>query len=179
MILFFAGSLRKESLNKKLCHQAYLIAKEMGIKGTYIDLKDYPCPLYDGDLEAESGIPENVLKLKAIFEQHTGFCIMSPEYNSGYSAVLKNVIDWVSRPKDGNEPLLLAFRGKHAAIGSASPSTFGGIRGLVQLKMLLGNIGMTVHPQQIMIPNAFEAFDEQGCLKTSGQMLKDVVKQLG
>ena len=87
-----------------------------------------------------------------------------PEYDSSITAVLKNTIDWVSRPREG-EPPLAAFTGKVAALMSASPGALGGLRGLVHIRSILGNIGVTVLPNQIAVPKAMEAFDADGSLK--------------
>src|SRR5271165_4763264 len=114
-ILAFAGSLRKDSFNKKLVQIAVQGARSAGATVTYIDLKDYPLPIYDGDLEAASGIPENGLKLKKLFAEHDGLMIAAPEYNSSISAVLKNTIDWVSRQLPG-EPMVANFVGKSAVL---------------------------------------------------------------
>src|SRR5580692_8631770 len=112
-ILAFAASTRRESFNKKLITVAAQGARKAGAEVTLIDLKDFPLPLYDQDLEAEQGMPENGKKLKKLFIDHDGLLIASPEYNSSLPAVLKNAIDWVSRPAPG-EPSLAAFKGKVA-----------------------------------------------------------------
>lgn len=163
-ILCFAGSLRQDSYNKKLVKIAMQAAKEGGAEATFIDLKDFPMPIYDGDIEAESGLPETAKQLKKIFKEHQGFLISSPEYNSSYSAALKNAIDWVSRPEPGEKPLEM-FSGKVAGVMAASPGALGGLRGLVTLRMLLGNINVLVVPNQIAVSGAADAFDEKGNLK--------------
>lgn len=163
-ILAFAGSCRKDSYNKKLLAIAVQGAETAGANVTQIDLADYPMPLYDQDLEAEKGIPENALKFKKHLVDHHAFIIASPEYNSAFSPLLKNVIDWASRSESDKEPPLLAYQGKLAVILSASPGGLGGLRGLVFLRMLLGNIGVTVLPDQQAIGQAFKAFKENGAL---------------
>jgi chromate reductase len=100
-ILAFAGGLRRDSYNKKLVKVAADAARRTGGEVTLIDLKDYPLPIYDGDIEAATGIPENGLKLKKLFIEHDGLLWSCPEYNSSITAVLKNVIDWVSRAPPG------------------------------------------------------------------------------
>src|SRR4051812_26801189 len=100
-ILAFAGSLRKESLNKKLLRIAASAARAAGAEVTLIDLKDHPLPIFDQDLETAQGMPENGARLKTLFAEHDGLLIASPEYNSSFTAVLKNTIDWVSRPAPG------------------------------------------------------------------------------
>src|SRR5262249_55493848 len=146
-ILAFAGSLRKDSYNKKLVQIAVAAARRAGAEATCIDLRDYPLPIYDGDLEAASGIPDNAQKLKKLFLEHDGLLLSCPEYNSSITAVLKNTIDWVSRPLP-NEANLACFVGKIATLMSASPGALGGLRGLVHVRSILGNINVIVLPEQ-------------------------------
>jgi chromate reductase len=167
-ILAFAGSTRRESFNKKLVQHAVKGAREAGADVTLIDLKDFPLPLFDQDLEAEHGMPENGAKLKKLFVDHHGLLISAPEYNSSITAVLKNAIDWVSRPAPG-EPGLVAFTGKVVTLMSASPGALGGLRGLVHVRSILGNIGAIVLPQQIAVPKAQEAFQSDGSLADATQ----------
>lgn len=176
-ILAFAGSLRKDSNNKKLLKIAIEGAKAAGAEVTYIDLKDYPMPIYDQDIEDSEGIPPNAQKIKDLMISHQGFLIASPEYNSSVSGVLKNVIDWASRPSQKNEPNLVCFQGKTAALMSASPSFMGGLRGLAALRSILGNIGVFLLPDQQTIPNAFQAFDSAEKLINEGHQKK--VEKLG
>lgn len=167
-ILAWAGSTRRDSFNKKLVRIAAEGARQGGARVTVIDLHDYPLPLFDQDLEAEQGMPENGQKLKKLCIDHHAFLIASPEYNSSITPILKNTIDWISRPAP-NESSLLAFQGKVASLVSASPGALGGLRGLVHLRAILGNIGVIVLPDQIAIPKAHEAFDNAGSLKDSKQ----------
>ena len=162
-ILAFAGSTRRESFNKKLVPIAAKAARGAGAEVTLIDLKDFPLPLFDQDLEAEQGMPENGKKLKQLLIDHDGLLIACPEYNSSVTAVLKNAIDWASRPAPG-EPPLVAFRGKVATLMSASPGALGGLRALVHVRSILGNIGVIVLPEQIAVPKANEAFKPDGSL---------------
>jgi NAD(P)H-dependent FMN reductase len=163
-ILAFAGSLRKDSLNKKLVKIAVKGAQDAGADVTYIDLKDYPLPVYDQDLEESQGLPENAKKLKKLLLEHDGFLIASPEYNSSIPGNLKNMIDWTSRPASPDEVYLCCFIDKAVALMSASPSPLGGIRGLVHTRSIFGNIFSHVLPKQKCIPNADKAFDEKGQL---------------
>ena len=168
-ILAFAGSLRKGSFNKMLARIAAEGARAAGAEVTLIDLKDFPLPVYDADLETAQGLPDNAKKLKKIFLEHQGLLIASPEYNSSIPGGLKNMIDWVSRPETKDEPDLACFRGKVAAIFSASPGGLGGMRMLVPLRLMLGNIGVLVLPGQIAVSRAHEAFDASGALKDAKQ----------
>jgi NAD(P)H-dependent FMN reductase len=169
-ILAFAGSTRTGSFNKKLAAAAAEGARTGGASVTVVDLRDLALPLFDEDLEAASGLPEGAQKLKALLRECDGFLIASPEYNSSITAVLKNAIDWASRSETDDEPPLAAFRGKVAALCSASPGALGGLRGLVHLRAILGNIGVIVLPDQVCISTAHEAFDEAGRLKDERKM---------
>ncbi|MDX2240946.1 MAG: NAD(P)H-dependent oxidoreductase [Leptolyngbyaceae cyanobacterium bins.302] len=169
-ILAFAGSARTDSFNKKLVKIAAEGAKAAGAEVTYLDLRDLPLPLFDEDLEAAAGLPENVLRLKSMMKESHGFLIACPEYNSSITPLLKNAIDWASRPEPNEPPLgLTCFREKVAVIMSASPGGLGGLRGLVHVRSILGNIGVLVLPDQQAIPNAYQAFDESGNLQDEKQ----------
>lgn len=162
-ILTFAGSLRAGSFNKKLARIAAAALAEHGAQPTLIDLRDFRLPVYDGDLEAEEGLPELAQQLKELFKAHDGFWIASPEYNSSIPGTLKNTLDWVSRPVAG-EASLEAYTGKVIALSSASPGALGGMRALVHLRAMLGNIGAFVLPAQVSVSRAHEAFTEEGAL---------------
>ncbi len=175
-ILAFAGSLRKGSYNKQLVKVAAAGARAAGAEVTFVDLRDLPLPVFDEDLEAAEGLPAQARKLKELFLAHQGLLIASPEYNSSVSAALKNAIDWVSRPVDGETPLA-CFDGKVAAIMAASPGALGGLRGLVTLRSILGNIRVIVIPDQVAVMKAHEAFTSDGTLKDAKQQAS--VEQLG
>lgn len=162
-ILAFAGSTRSGSFNKKLIRVAADLARDAGGDVTLIDLRDYEMPMYDGDLEDSKGIPENAKKLKALFLEHNGLLLSCPEYNSSISAVLKNTIDWVSRPEEGYRPLQW-FEGKVCGLLGASPGALGGLRGLVTVRSILGNIKCLVLPEQYALSKAGDAFDDDGNL---------------
>ncbi|HEX5358798.1 MAG TPA: NAD(P)H-dependent oxidoreductase [Candidatus Nitrosotalea sp.] len=175
-ILAFAGSTRTDSFNKKLVKIAAAGAMEGGADVTVIDLRDFVMPLYDGDLEQQQGLPSNAQKLKDLMLSHQGFLISAPEYNSSISGVLKNTIDWVSRPATGEEPLA-CFKGKVAGIMSISPGGLGGLRGLVHVRAILENISVLVIPDQIAVGKAHEVFNTDGTLKDKKQ--EDQVKRIG
>ena len=175
-ILAFSGSLREGSFNQRLVRIAAGGARSAGAEVTELDLRDLPLPVYSGDLEAAEGLPDNARKLKDLMKTHDGFLIGSPENNSSVSAALKNTIDWASR-REGDEPPLVCFKGKTAAIMSASPGGTGGLRGLPQLRYILSNIGVLVLPDQKSIPNAGDAFDDGGSLKDPKQ--QEAVEQIG
>lgn len=167
-VLAFAGSLRAGSYNKLLVRLAAEGARKAGADATFIDLRDFPLPVFDEDVEARDGLHANARKLKDLFLAHDALLIAAPEYNSSITAALKNAIDWVSRPVQGEAPLA-AFAGKVAALLAASPGALGGLRGLVHVRAILGNIQVTVLPDQIAVMKAHEAFNADGTLKDARQ----------
>jgi chromate reductase, NAD(P)H dehydrogenase (quinone) len=162
-VLVFAGSIRSGSLNRKLARAAAAALERHGMDVTLADLRDYPMPIYDGDLEASAGMPEAARAFKNLMRANDAIVIASPEYNGSFAALLKNAVDWASRPEPG-EPRLAAFQAKKAAILSASPSPNGGQRGLRHLRELLEMIHVEVLPSQLTVARAVEAFDAEGRL---------------
>jgi len=167
-ILVFAGSARAGSLNKKLARVAAGAVRAAGAEATFIDLADYPMPLYDGDLEAREGVPAGARKLKDLFIAHQGLLIVSPENNASVSALLKNTLDWISR-QDGSESGLVPYQGKVAALAGASPGALGGLRGLTHLRAILQTLTVLVLSEQVALGRAHEAFNEDGSLKDAKQ----------
>jgi chromate reductase len=163
-ILAFAGATRTQSWNKKLIRIAVRAAEDAGGEVTLVDLRDYAMPLYDGDLETAEGLPPKARELKALMVASHGFLLSCPEYNSSISAVLKNTIDWISRPQP-NELPAVAYKGKVAALLSASPGNLGGIRGLFTVRQVLTTLGVLVLPTQFGLAHAAAAFHEDGTLK--------------
>jgi len=178
-ILAFSGSARQASVNQKLAAAAAGLAREAGAEVTLINLRDYPMPLFDQDLEAEYGEPDNARALKALFARHDGFLIASPEYNGLITPLLKNTLDWLSR-RVGDEPRMLAYRGKTAGLLAGSYGKLGGLRGLVHARALLTNLGVLTVPQQAAIGAAGDAFDESGVLQREADLsaVVGVVKSL-
>jgi len=176
-ILAFGGSLRAESYNQKLVSIAARGARGAGARVTLIRLRDFPLPLYDQDLEDAKSMPEHAAKLKALFAEHDGLLIASPEYNSGITAALKNAIDWVSRATAPDEAPLSVLRGKTAAILAASPGGYGGARSLAQFRTFLDNIGITVLEEQVAVPKVHEIMDSEGELNDPA--LQAAVLELG
>lgn len=177
-LLFLAGSAREAALSKQVAKAAYEMAQSKGAQAIFIDLRDYPLPIYDGDLEDVDGLPENAEKLKALFAESDGYLIVTPEYNGFFSPLLKNVIDWMSRADDQNigDP----YNGKVAAIAASSPGAMGGIRALPTLRTLLSGIGVHIIPKQVSIGFASKAVDENGTFADERQrgMMSDAIDQL-
>jgi chromate reductase len=166
-ILAFSGSSRKGSFNAALLKQAVAAVRAAGADVTVIDLRELSLPLYDGDLEAEHGVPENVKALRARMMAHDGFLVASPEYNGSVSALLKNTLDWCSRPAGGVDGLA-PYRGKTVALLSASVSPFGGARGLTALRSIMAKMGAVVLGEDVAVPFAQNAFDDNGALTHAG-----------
>ncbi|MDF1721164.1 MAG: NAD(P)H-dependent oxidoreductase [Minwuia sp.] len=167
-ILAFAGSIRRDSINRRLARAAARGAEAAGADVTWLEMADYPLPLYDGDLEADSGFPDNVIALKDLFDAQDGLLIGCPEYNSSITPLLKNTIDWVSRPIEGRPPLH-AFQGKVAGLVAGSGGGLGGLRGLVHVRSILGNIGVLVVPQQRALACNADTFDAEGAMQDEAQ----------
>ena len=180
-LLFFAGSARAKSVNKRLARLGATIAEANGISATFADLGDYPMPIYDGDLEAADGPPENARKLKALMKVHTGIFIASPEYNASITPLLKNSIDWVSHVRDEGEAPLEVFKTRVFALGSSSPGGMGGLRSLTGVRAMLElGLGALVLPEQFAVPKAHEAYDDHGHLKNkdSQENFKSLIQKL-
>ena len=165
-ILVIPGSLRAGSHNARL---AALAAKELALldaEVTRISLEDYELPLFDADLAAASGPPAEALKLRQMLVAHRGVFITSPEYSASVTPLLKNTIDWVSRVRERGEATYAAFKGRVFALGSATSGGGGGIRSLMALRQILElGCGALVIPEQVSVPRAELAFDDDDNLK--------------
>ena len=162
-ILVLAGSARQDSVHRKIARQVVEALREAGAEATLADLREFPMPIYDGDLEAGEGLPPTARALKELARRHDGFAIASPEYNGSFPALLKNALDWISRPEPGERPLEV-FRGRVAAILSASPGPGGGRRGLRHLRELLEMMNVRVIPRELAIARSGAALDAAGRL---------------
>ena len=155
-ILSFAGSLRRASYNRSLLRAAQELAPE-DMRIHIFDLIDIP--LYNGDVEAE-GDPPGVAKLKQAIRDADGILMATPEYNHGVPAVMKNAVDWASRPPAG-APL----GGKPVAIMGASPGITGSARGQSQLRQAFEFTNSFAMPQpELLVFKAHEKFDAEGRL---------------
>ncbi len=174
-ILAFAGSTRLESFNKKLVAAAAKGAEDAGAQVTLIDLRDYSMPLFDQDLEAAEGLPENARALRELFLSHNALLIACPDYNGSLTRVHTNTIDWVSRRQEG-EPPLACVKGKVALLLATSPGALGGMRALRHLQTILMGMQVIVLPEQKAIPKAAEVFGADGI---ADEKVRAEVERLG
>jgi NAD(P)H-dependent FMN reductase len=175
-ILAFAGSTRTQSWNKRLLKIAAAGATETGAEVTVVDLRDFPLPLYDGDLEAADGVPAPALRFRELLLASRGFLIVSPEHNGSVSAVLKNTLDWCSRPVDGQDGLL-PYKRKLVALAGTSISPYGAVRAIGHLRSIMSKMGAIVLGEEVTVPFATQAFGEAGDLVNPA--LQTLAKQLG
>jgi len=157
-ILALSGSSRRGSLNQKLLDQAALGARAAGAEVTSIRLSDFELPIYDADWEAEYGLPKGAQALKALLADDQGLLIATPEHNGGYTALLKNALDWMSRPNGFPS-------GRFAALVSASPGLLGGVKSQLSLQIVLNKLGVHVIPESFALGAAHQCFDAEGGLK--------------
>jgi chromate reductase len=176
-ILAFAGSLREHSYAKRVVRTAIKGAEAAGAEVTYIDLRDFPMPIYNADEHLENGLDENAARLQQILSEHDGLLICSPEYNGSIPGGLKNAIDWASRKSD-KFGMVEVFKGKFAAIMSASPGSFGGIRCLAHLRGVLSIMFVHVLPTEIAVTFVGDKFEGDGEVMTDEKM-KKILENLG
>ncbi len=181
-ILVFAGSTRRDAFSQKLAAAVVPLLKSVGAEVTHINLADFDMPLYNGDLEAEQGLPPNTRRLQLLIASHDALLIATPEYNGSITPLELNVLDWCSRADKDNPATsgAVVFADKPAAILSSSPGPLGGMRALFHLRDLLGYLGMVVIPQQLAVGRAGEAFAADGSLADPRQQaaLEGIARRL-
>jgi NAD(P)H-dependent FMN reductase len=179
-ILVIPGSLRTGSHNAKLAAVAAYEFAQAGVDVTRISLADFPLPIYDGDLQAKSGVPKHAVNLKRMIGTHHGVLIVSPEYNASVPPLLKNAIDWVSRVQDPQEARGEVFRNRAFALAGASQSRLGAARALQALRLILTSCHANVIASQLTLGFAGEAYDDMDRLKNESDIasLKELVRQL-
>ncbi|MGH7324673.1 MAG: NADPH-dependent FMN reductase [Candidatus Rokuibacteriota bacterium] len=161
-IVAFAGSLRRESYNRRLLRYAIDGARTAGGDVEELGPDHLALPLYNADLEQEGRFPEDVTAWRELIARCDGLLIAAPEYNHGMPGVLKNAIDWASRPPN-------AFSGKVAASFGTTPGAFGTARSQTSLRATLLALNVWLVPRTVLIPHAREAFDGAGDLKNERQ----------
>jgi chromate reductase, NAD(P)H dehydrogenase (quinone) len=164
-ILVTAGSIRSGSYSAALGALAVQILANRDVEVTRVSLADHPLPIYDADLEADAGIPEQARRLHGLFSAHDGVFISTPEYNASLPPLLKNSIDWMSRVRRG-ERGPSPWRDRVYALGSTSPGRYGGLKAILHLRQVLEiGLGAMVIPNQMVVPQAASAFAADGSLK--------------
>jgi NAD(P)H-dependent FMN reductase len=179
-ILIIPGSLRSGSHNAKLAMASADEFSRADAEVTRLSLADFPLPIYDGDLQARSGVPINAINLKRMIGAHHGVLIVTPEYNSSVPALVKNTIDWITRVQDPHEARGQVFRETPFAIAAASAGRLGGSRALAALRLILTACHASVIPNQLALSFADEAYDDMDRLKNQADIdaLKGLVRQL-
>ncbi len=179
-ILVIPGSLRSGSHNAKLAMAAAYEFAQAGVDVTRISLADYPLPIYNGDLQARSGVPKNAVNLKRMMGAHHGVLIVTPEYNSSVPPLVKNTIDWITRVQDPQESRGQVFRERPFAIAAASEGRLGGTRALAALRLILSACHATVTPNQLALSFADQAYDDMDRLKKEADIeaMQALVRQL-
>ena len=170
-IVVVAGSRRREALSRRVAQACALAVRNAGAEVESIDLDDYPAPLYDGDLEADSGLPESVVRLQRLLHASDGLLVVNPEYNGSITPLLKNTLDWCSRPNpaDPERSGGKVYAGRAAAVVGSSPGALGGMRVLFHVRDILGYLGMQVIPQQLAVAKAGEAVGDDARLRDVAQ----------
>jgi chromate reductase len=167
-ILAIVGSLRKDSFNHQL---AKLVEAEVGERADFEILDYQDVPFYNQDVEFPA--PEAVSRVRELVKEADGIWFFSPEYNHYFSGVLKNLLDWLSRPVGKNEaPVLI---GKPAAVSGITPGMSGTLVAQDHLVSLISYLNMKVmNFPRLSVPNAMDQLDSKGKLKltNSYQFLK-------
>ncbi|MEM7299872.1 MAG: NAD(P)H-dependent oxidoreductase [Pseudomonadota bacterium] len=179
-IIVIPGSCRSGSVNTRLAAAIVREIDQQNGAPTRISLDDYPLPIYNGDDEQSSGVPENAVKLAQMIAAHDGVVIVSPEYNSSLAPLLKNAMDWISRPISVNGEAVKPYQNRAYAIASASPGALGGIRGLAQVRQILVSVGASAITEQVAVGSAGSAFDDLDQLTNdrAKSMLSNMVASL-
>ena len=176
-ILAFAGSLREHAYSKRVVKTAIKGAETAGAEVTFIDLRDYPMPIYNADDHEQNGFDENAARLQRLLYEHQGLLICSPEYNGSLSGALKNALDWTSRKSDEFK-MGEVFGGKVGAIMTESPGGFGGLRCLGHLRSILSILGVNVLPSEIAVSKVDGMFDGNDTVMTN-ETMKNLLENLG
>lgn len=188
-ILVMAGSTRRDSLARRLSRCCVAPLEAAGAEVDYVDLGDFPAPLYNGDLEAESGIPPSMIALQQKLAASRGLLLVNPEYNGSVTPLVKNTLDWCSRPNPADPARSggAVYAGRAACVLATSPGPLGGMRVLFHVRDILGYLGMQVIPQQLAVGKAGEAIGDgrlvdarqQALLESTLAALVDTARRLG
>ena len=162
-VLGIAGSPRQESFNRKLLALAAKILAESGVEVEVFDVREQKVPAFDPDVVAETGLPSVVKALRESIHGADAVLLACPEYNAGYTPLMKSIIDWGSI-KDPDTGIVNVWKNMVGAVMSASPGALGGSRGLVAVRQTLAHVEVLLIPEFTVVPSAHEAFREDGSL---------------
>jgi chromate reductase len=176
-ILALAGSLREHSYTRRVLNIAVEGARQAGATVDVADLRDYPMPIFNADDMEQKGYDANAVRFQELLSQYDGLLIGSPEYNGSIPGGLKNAIDWASRKSD-KFGMNQVFRDKVAAMITASPGAFGGIRCMAHLRGVLSIMGVCVLPSEIAVSFVGQKFEGDGAEITDEKM-KGLLEGLG
>lgn len=170
-IVVMAGSRRRAALSRRVAAACARALEAAGAEVERVDLDDYPAPLYDGDLEVASGLPEAIVRLQRVLHASDGLLVVNPEYNGSLTPLLKNTLDWCSRPNpaDPERSGGKVYAGRAAAVVGSSPGALGGMRVLFHIRDVLGYLGMQVIPEQLAVGKAGEAVGDDDRLRDAAQ----------
>ncbi len=157
-ILAIAGSYREHSYNRRVLQIAVDAAKNAGAEVTVVDLRDFPMPIFNADDVEEKGFDNSALKFQDLLNDSDGLLICSPEYNGSIPGGFKNAIDWATRSNDKYK-MYEVFKGKTAAIMTASPGQFGGLRCIAHLRGVLTIMGVSVLPNEVAVTFVGQKFE--------------------
>jgi len=148
------GSTRTGSINRRLARDLAARFVARGAVVDVVDLADYPLPIYQGDDEASLGRPDAAIALHARLAVADGVVLVSPEYNGGLPAILKNTIDWLTRVERG------VFRRWLIGLAATSPGSRGASNVLVAMRHIVDHMRLTALPRSLSVPHGADAFDE-------------------
>lgn len=160
-VLLLPGSRRQDSINVRLLLAVAQRLEQHGIEADLVTAEQLDAPIYDGDCEAQVGVPESIKQLNQRMLDASGIVVASPEYNGFFSPLLKNTLDWMSRSQD-DQPGTLVFRDKAALVLAASPGPMAAARALPHIRTQLSNLGCNVYRAQLGIGRAVTVLSEQG-----------------
>lgn len=153
-IALLPGSLRRDSVHRRLARALLPVFEDHAVRPSLIDLGDYPMSMYDGDDEATSGQPAAAVALAERIVAADGLVILSPEYNGGPSALLKNAIDWVTRVDRE------VLRSPLIGLAGASPGPRGARHGLSVMRQMCTHMRLDVIPTDLSVASCSDAFGQ-------------------
>jgi chromate reductase len=170
-LLALAGSLRANSINRKLLNVAVPLARAGGAEVDVAEFREFDAASFNADVQESTGFPPGPEEFRRRLGTADGLLLASPEYNYSIPGPLKNLLDWTSRLRP------MPLRGKSALLLAASNGPIGGIRGLWQLRIPLEGLGVFVHPDMYTLPNGGQAFGPDGSLldAPAGERLEKLI----